>query len=460
MTATNYLDRWRRLTTPARLYLLHAALLTASLAIWALFFNLAVLALGYSREFLGILNAASIGVAALASVPLWWLVTRIGLRTALLANALLQAISAAIFVLWPQAAPLLLASAQTGIGAVLFQVSAPPFMMRHSDDDSRDHLFSANAGINIGVGGFGKLLAGGLPALFAVWLGVDAESGLAYRATFAVAGVGLLLSIVPLLLIRERARPPHERSPAGDRSAPAASLTSIVRSIWRTLRTTRMQRWFDHLPEPWYSLHQNRSMLFLLLIPPFLISWGAALLIPYLNLFFKESFGISDAALGAILAALDIATGGAALLAPVISMRIGKARTIVIMQAVSIPFLLLMGFAPLLSVAIAAALARGAFFNMGAPLYDAFAMERTAEPARPIVIGLINGAYSLGYLGAPIISTRVQAQAGFTPLFVATAIFYMLAIAATYWFFVRGDRASAHRAATANTTEGEPASNI
>ena len=43
----------------------------------------------------------------------------------------------------------------------------------------------------------------------------------------------------------------------------------------------------------------------------------------------------------------------------------------------------------------------GGAVHMGSPLYDAFAMERTDEPARPAVIGLINGAYSIGYPVAP-----------------------------------------------------------
>jgi MFS family permease len=94
-------------------------------------------------------------------------------------------------------------------------------------------------------------------------------------------------------------------------------------------------------------------------------------------------------------------------------------------------------------VAVGAALVRSALFNMGAPLYDAFAMERTNEAARPAVIGVINGAYSLGYLFAPLISTQIQAVYGFTPLFVITLICYALAVFAKYWFFMR-DTESLH----------------
>ena len=195
------------MSTPARLYLLHAALLTSSLAISSLYFNLLILALGYPRQFLGQLNTVALGVAAILSLPLWWLVTRIGLRQALLASAVCQAASAFVFAWWPTPLPLLLGVALTGVAAVLFQVSSPPFMMEHSDAAARDHLFSANAAINIGLAGIGSLLAGFLPARFANVLGTAPESATAYQSTFAVAGVGLALSIVPLLLIGRRGSP-------------------------------------------------------------------------------------------------------------------------------------------------------------------------------------------------------------------------------------------------------------
>jgi MFS family permease len=193
-------------------------------------------------------------------------------------------------------------------------------------------------------------------------------------------------------------------------------------------------------PAPWRELARHPAPLLKLLASPALISVGAALLIPYLNLFFKQRFVVSDPALGAIFAALGITTGVAALAGPALSARIGKIRTVVVSQALSLPFLAALGLAPELGLAVGAALARAALFNMGSPLYDAFAMERTDEAARPAVIGLINGAYSLGYAVAPLISTRIQQYYGFGPLFTITIVCYALAVFAKYWFFVRAPR--------------------
>jgi len=370
------------------------------------------------------------------------------LRSALLASTALQIASVLLVALVPIAPALLISGCLAGAAAVLFQVSAPPFMMRHSDAATRDHLFSANAAILIGSAGLGSLIAGRLPGLAAQLLGVAPESGLAYQASFAIAGAGLILSILPLLLLSELSRAEesvehHNRSlsqpalvtaQAEDRlNEDRPHIDNIVRS---DLQST-IYNLQPAIPASWRDLLRNPVPLLKLAISPALISIGAALLIPYLNLFFKQRFTVADAQLGLIFAGLGLATALAALAGPALSARLGKIRAIVLTEALALPFLALMGATPLLGVAVGAALARSALFNMGTPLYDAFAMERTDEAARPAVIGVLNGAYSIGYLFAPLLSTQIQASYGFTPLFVITLICYALAVLAKYWFFVR-----------------------
>jgi MFS family permease len=445
----SYLERWRLLSQPARLYLLHVALLTFSLAIFGLFFNFAILVLGFSLEFLGAINTVSFAAAAALSVPLLWLVARLSLRRTLLASVMLQLAGVLGFALATAPVPLLAAAALAGVAAVLFEIAAAPFMMRHSDGQTRDHLFSANAAIRIGVAGAGSLVAGQIPGIAARVLGVAPQSAAAYQATLLVGAAGLGLSIVPLLFVRDgRQKTTDDRRPAKDQRPTATgerpkastqptghgedetSAWSLILGLW--------SRMVDRLPQEWRGLARHPIPLLKLLVSPALISVGAALLIPYLNLFFRERFALGDQALGALFAALGLATGVASLAGPALSGRLGKIRAVVLSQALALPFLVLLGIAPLLGVAVGAALARAALFNMGTPLYDAFAMERSDEAARPTVIGLMNGASSIGYAFAPLLSTWVQAIYGFGPIFMATGTCYALAVLAKYWFFVRG----------------------
>jgi MFS family permease len=439
----SYLRRWLRLRRGAWLYLLHAALLTGSLAMTFLVFNLAIVALdlpplvvfGLEIPFLGVLGSFSIAVAAVVALPMLWLVNRVGFWWALVANALLQSTSMTIAALAPSPVPLLLSAGLTGIGGTLFQISSVPFMTQLSNDATRDHLFSANFAVNIGIGGLGTFVAGHLAVWYAQVLSVSEGNPLAYRAVFASSAVGLLLSLVPLLIVGKQRAPfePPDNEQDGPPVPPA--LPQRPDSRWSALvrRITLLER----VAEPWYSLLLHPWPVLRFMIAPFLTSCGAALLIPYLNLFFSRRFDISDDWLGAIFTGLGLTAGVAALIAPVISMRIGKMRTIVLVQTLSLPFLLLLGFVPLLWVAVGAALLRQGLFNMSSPLYDAFAMGQTPEALRPTVIGAINGAFASTYLVMPLVSTTVIEHYGFAPLFVATTIFYMLATLANYLLFVR-----------------------
>ena len=180
---------------------------------------------------------------------------------------------------------------------------------------------------------------------------------------------------------------------------------------------------------PWATLR--------FLVSPLLISCGAALLIPYLSLYFRLRFGAPDALLGLIFAVVGIATGAATLLAPRLSARLGKPGSVVLTQALAIPCLLLLGLAPTLWAAAAVAVARGALMNMASPLYQAHAMEQTSDAARPAMIGLLGGAYSVGYIVGPTISAEVQRAYGFPPIFAATAACYCLAASANSLIFIR-----------------------
>src|SRR5687767_11507045 len=92
----------RSLSPPARSYLIFAALLTFGLSVSGLFYNLLIVELGYNVRtvtllvvgpvsILGLLNSLPVLVAGTSSLPIWWLVSRVGPRPALIASALISA---------------------------------------------------------------------------------------------------------------------------------------------------------------------------------------------------------------------------------------------------------------------------------------------------------------------------------------------------------------------------------
>jgi MFS family permease len=141
-----------------------------------------------------------------------------------------------------------------------------------------------------------------------------------------------------------------------------------------------------------------------------------------------------------IFAISCVVTGVATIAAPLLAARLGKVRSVALVQGASLPFLLAIGFAPSPALAVGAFWMRGALMNMGGPIYNAFTMEQVAQGERATVNALAGVTWNLGWAVCPYVSGVVQERWGFGPLFVATAALYGVGSALTYWFFAGSER--------------------
>jgi SET family sugar efflux transporter-like MFS transporter len=179
-----------------------------------------------------------------------------------------------------------------------------------------------------------------------------------------------------------------------------------------------------------------RPLTLKLAIPNLVIGLGAATLVPYFNVFFAERYQMGDAPLGILFSAGSLFTGIACIIGPRLVGNLGgKVRTVVLGQAASLVFLLLIGFSPWPWLAVIGFLMRVALMNMVAPLFDSFALEQSHESEHGAVNSIRNLTWNIGWTVGPYISGVVQQRYGFSPLFVSTAILYSIAISLTWIFF-------------------------
>ena len=277
-------------------------------------------------------------------------------------------------------------------------------MMKVSDDDNRALLFSLNWGLVTLASAVGSLFAGQLPAVFGELLEVAPRSAEAYQAVLLVSVLLSLLTLIPLALIRE----PKDEAEDG--------LTARARiPLWRVVL---------------------RPLTLKLAIPNLIIGFGAAILIPYMNVFFVERYQLPDSQLGVLFSLSALLTALGTVVGPRLAVRLGsKIKAIVSTQSVSLIFLMLLGFSPYLILAEIGFLMRGMLMNMAAPLYSAFAMEQTPARVRGTVNSVVELSWMVGWAVGPYISGVVQESYGFTPLFLATGVMYALSIILTRVFF-------------------------
>jgi MFS family permease len=171
-------------------------------------------------------------------------------------------------------------------------------------------------------------------------------------------------------------------------------------------------------------------------LPNLLIGFGAAILIPYMNVFFVERHAVSDQNLGVLFSLSSLMVGIGSMVGPRIAGALGsKIRAVVLTQALSLVFLLVMGFSPFFWMVGIGFLMRGTLMNMAVPLYSAFSMELIPEREQGTVNSVKELAWQVGWAVGPYISGLVQLSFGFTPLFITTAVLYASAILVTWIFF-------------------------
>ena len=406
----HYIQPIRTFKRDARLFLWMTVINGVIFSGWQLFFNIFILERGITREYLGIINSLPSLTGLLLGIPIGRLSDRIGRRRAIIIGIALSSLAFLGQVTFKQPALILLMSALTGVFNMFTIVSVSPLLMKLSVLNNRTLLFSLNYGLQTLAGAVGSLFAGQLPALFGKLLHVGATNAVAYQAVLITTVLLGTTALIPIWMMRE----PQTRPTPPEADARATKPKSGLTRLTVKLAT-----------------------------PNFLIGVGAAILIPYMNVFFKDRFQISDSLLGLLFSLSSLFIGVGRRIGPRLTTRLGgKIRTVAFTQLASVGFMLMIGFIPSLWVAGFAFLMRAALMNMSAPLYSAFSMEQTPEREQGFVSSVMNVAWQIGWSVGPYLSGLVQVRYGFKPLFLTTTVLYLFAIGLMWRFFSRTENVS------------------
>jgi MFS family permease len=402
-----YADRLGAFHPNARLYLLTVILSGAAMGVFRLLFNFYVLSLGYDESFLGNLVTASSLTALLLALPMGYLADSLGRKASLLIGGLGIAVAIFVMVLWPVAPVLIAMNVLLGMSQSLSGVTMGPFLMENSSEKERTYLFSFGSGLQMASASVGNWVGGNLPSWMAGQAQVAATDATAYGLSLLVVAAGAGLAVFPLFLMR------LPRLAKSQRSAFA--------------------------PVAYFS--KNPGLLGKLVLPMLVTSVGAGLIMPFMNVFFRQVYNQSDQTIGGMFAWGSLAMGIGLMIAPPLADRMGKIQLVVITQAVSIPFLALLGFSPWFAISASAYYIRLALMNMSGPVYQTFVMERVEPSARATVASLVSMSNSFGWAFSPTISGWIQVNYGFGPAFASTIVLYMVSIYLYWSFFWKRQRA-------------------
>lgn len=402
----DYADHLQMFTRNARLYLVNIIITGAAIGVFRLLFNFYALSLGYDEALLGRLVTVNSLTALLFALPSGYIADRLGRKASLITAGLITFASILLMVFFPRTEILYFTNILWGFGQSLSAVTMAPFMMENSGPKERTYLFSFSSGIQMASASAGNWIGGYLPTWVGISRGVEPTSSTAYAVSLFLVGVTFALSLIPLFLIRESILERSERSvfaPITFAAKQPAKLTKLI-------------------------------------LPMLLTSIGAGLIMPFMNVFFRQVHNQPDPVIGSLFAWGSLAMGLGLLIAPPLAERMGKIQLVVLTQGLSIPFLVVLGFSPWFWMSGLAYYFRLALMNMSTPIYQTFVMEQVEAPARAMVASLVSMAWNFGWAFSPAVSGWLQVNYGFGPAFIGTIILYTASVILYWAFFLHGKK--------------------
>ncbi len=345
------------------------------------FLNFHLEALGFSRWGIGLAQALLTGIGVVLAFPLAHLVPQLGYLHSLYLGLGFYLLGLLAVGLGVGVYPGLLFMGAAGL---LVQGVAPALAASLLPEGQRVGFYSLQAALSTATGFMASLLAG----LLSDWMGPRF----------------VLLWAWPFFLL----------------SWPLVRGLPEARGRARPLGPIRFGLWLRYL------------------LPQLLVAFGAGLVIPFLNLYLRAKFGLSYGAVGLLFALSSLATALAMLLQPWLVARLGKVRAIVLVQALSLPFLAALAWAHWLPLVAIALLVRGALMNAATPVYTALITERLPEGEWSGFLILEGALWSLLWALASLLSGSLQEAwglAAFHFLFATTLLLYALGIALWPWAF-------------------------
>ncbi len=336
---------------------------------------------GFSESFVGTILSLQTFAIAVGSIIAGISFKKYGFKKSMVFSILLICINGIITSIYLNKSIQIIASLGFGLGMAFQFTGESPFLMKQTVLENRVKIFS----LNFSLKNFSMMLGSFLS-------GILSDANLNTTYTLFLFSILTLISIIPLLRIED-----------------------IV------LETK------NSFTKDYKTILKDSSILKLLLFNG-LIGMGAGLIVPFFSIYIKYTLHVNNSIVGTIISISQFGTVIGGLLIPFLSKTYGKVKTVLLCQAISIPFLLSISFAPGLIIVGISFFIRTALMNMAQPLIQNLSMELVEEESMSIFSSFItlssNMFRSLGIFFGGIMMHNITYNA---PYYV-TCIFYIIAM--------------------------------
>ncbi|MCJ7817604.1 MAG: MFS transporter [Candidatus Thorarchaeota archaeon] len=399
-----YIGKLRLFKRYAKLYIAIWSLGSFSFGISGVIFNLYLTDAGFSEDFIGFFLSISMFATAGIAFVAGLLTDKASRKKIILAANIVVFVAISVQYTTLNPLGLILSQIFLGLSSAFREVAWSPYITDHSSERERAHLFGFVGGISLLAVLVGNLLGGFLPQLFARMLGIPEGGSLVVPYQYT-----LWLSLIP--------------------SAFATLL--VTQMTTDTPTSTNIRRALKSIKN-WGFIGKYASTITA-------VGLGAGMIVMFFNLNFTHEFPIDSGLLGIIFAINTILLSAGNFLAPALADRIGKVRTVVVTEILSIPFLVMLWWAPVLQFAVLGYVMRSVLMNMSGPVSNAFFMEGLAKEERATAIGVVRTGDSLVRAIAANIGGWLLALGFYRLPYLLVSGLYVLGIILFFSFFRKSE---------------------
>lgn len=396
----SYIGKLRLFKKDAKLYIASAAAGAFSGGMSGVIFNLYLIEAGFIEDFIGFFLSISMFATAGVAFIAGMVTDRSSRKTIILGANVVSLFAVAVQYTALEPAGLLWSQLFLGLSSAFTQVAWSPYITDLSTSEERAHLFGFSSGISLIAVLFGNLLGGFLPGLIKALQGTGTELVVAYR-------LALWLSLIPQ----------------------AAAIVMIVPMTHDRAMGARIHLGLGNVRH-WRFIGKYATTVTI-------VGLGAGMIVIFFNLYFQEVFEVPPHMIGVIFGINTVVLASGSFLAPAMADRIGKVRTVVFTEAMSIPFLLMLSWVPreYLYLAVTAYVTRSVLMNMAGPVSNAFFMEELTKEERATAVGIVRTGDSFFRGIAANIGGVLLAAGLYRVPYLLVSGLYMLSVVLFYSFF-------------------------
>ena len=372
------------------LFLAINLLASFSMGIFNMFVGIYLKEIGYQESFVGNILSINTFAIAIASIPSAYLIEKIGRKKSFKLGFLAIAIGSSTIVLFKNTVLITIMAILNGAGMSIKSTAEGAYITENAKEEDRVSVFS----MNFIVSNIGMMSASFLGGVLSTRLGKYFTSTEAITYIFIMSSILSLLALIPIYFMKEN----KIESP----------------------------RSFKGCIEGYKNVLSKKVMVFMTY--NILVGVGAGMVVPFFSVYLKYSMNISDSLVGTILSISQFGCilGGAII--PFISMKIGKARTVVLCQLLSIPFLISIAFPQGIIIVIISFFVRNGLMNMANPLTQNLSMEMVDAQNRTNLSSLFSLSSNISRAIGISIGGFMMESISYNAPYYLTVVIYLMAV--------------------------------